>query len=106
MERNRADGKVGLKEKELRMALVCCGGVSLAIYMHGLSAEILKLVRASAALHSITDRRGRPTASYVDVVDRNESEFDTESIYFELLRDIGRTVNLRVIIARPVCNDD
>jgi patatin-related protein len=87
-----------LKEKELRVALVCCGGVSLAIYMHGISAEILKLVRASGALHSITDRTRRPTASYVGVVDRNESEFDTESIYFELLRDIGRTVDLRVII--------
>lgn len=80
------------------MALVCCGGVSLAIYMHGLSAEILKLVRASGALHSITDKTRRSTASYVDVVDRNESEFDTESVYFELLRDIGRTVDLRVII--------
>jgi hypothetical protein len=69
-----------LKEKELRMALVCCGGVSLAIYMHGISAEILKLVRASGALHSITDRTRRSAATYVDVVDRNESEFDTESI--------------------------
>lgn len=87
-----------LKGKELRMALVCCGGVSLAIYMHGLSAEILKLVRASAALHSITDRTRRPAASYVGVVDRNQSEPDTESIYFELLRDIGRTVDLRVIL--------
>ena len=77
---------------------MCCGGVSLAIYMHGLSSEILKLVRASGALHSITDRTRRPTASYVDVVDCNESELDTESIYFELLRDIGRTVDLRVII--------
>ena len=87
-----------LKAKELRMALVCCGGVSLAIYMHGISAEMLKLVRASAALHSITGRMRRPRASYVDVDDRNKSEFDTESIYFELLRDIGRTVDLRVII--------
>lgn len=80
------------------MALVCCGGVSLAIYMHGMSAEILKLVRASGALHSLTNRTRRATASYVDVDDRNESEFDTESIYFELLRDIGRTVDLRVIV--------
>lgn len=87
-----------MKEKELRMALVCCGGVSLAIYMHGISTEILKLARASAALHSIRDRTKRPTASYVDALDRNESEFDTESIYFELLRDIGQTVDLRVVI--------
>ena len=38
-----------MKEKELRFALVCFGGVSLAIYMHGICKEILKLVRASRA---------------------------------------------------------
>ena len=35
-----------MKEKELRIALVCSGGISLSIYMHGISKEILKLVRA------------------------------------------------------------
>ena len=34
--------------KELRLALVCYGGVSLAIYMHGVTKEIHKLVSASA----------------------------------------------------------
>jgi patatin-related protein len=87
-----------VKEKELRMALVCFGGVSLAIYIHGVSAEILKLVRASAALHSITDRSRRATATYADVVDRNDSAFDTESTYFDLLREIGRSVDMRVIV--------
>ena len=38
-----------LREKELRIALVCSGGVSLAVYMHGMTKEILKLVRASSA---------------------------------------------------------
>lgn len=67
--------------------------------MHGISAEILKLARASAALHSIADRTNRTAASYADAaVDRDESEFDTESIYFDLLRDIGRTLDLRIII--------
>jgi len=33
--------------KELRLALVCYGGVSLAIYMHGITKELEKLVRAS-----------------------------------------------------------
>jgi hypothetical protein len=32
-----------MKEKELRLALVCYGGVSLVIYMHGVIKEILKL---------------------------------------------------------------
>ena len=45
-----------MREKELRIALVCFGGVSLAIYMHGISKEILKLARASSAVHAITDR--------------------------------------------------
>jgi hypothetical protein len=30
-----------MREKELRLALVCYGGVSLAVYMHGVSKEIL-----------------------------------------------------------------
>jgi predicted acylesterase/phospholipase RssA len=34
--------------RELRLALVCYGGVSLAIYMHGITKELEKLVRASA----------------------------------------------------------
>ncbi len=34
--------------RELRLALVCYGGVSLAIYMHGVTKEIQKLVAASA----------------------------------------------------------
>jgi patatin-related protein len=42
-----------MREKELRIALVCFGGISLAVYMHGISKEILKLVRASRALHAI-----------------------------------------------------
>ncbi len=36
--------------RELRLAIVCYGGVSLAIYMHGVTKEIHKLVLASAAL--------------------------------------------------------
>ena len=50
-----------MREKELRIALVCFGGVSLAVYMHGISKEVLKLVRASSALHAIADRSLRAT---------------------------------------------
>ncbi len=32
--------------KELRLGLVCYGGVSLAIYMHGMTKEIQRAVRA------------------------------------------------------------
>jgi patatin-related protein len=87
-----------LREKELRIALVCFGGVSLAVYMHGISKEILKLLRASRALHAITDRGSRATASFFDTHEWTDAEFDTEPIYFELLREIGRTLDLRVIV--------
>jgi len=87
-----------LREKELRIALVCFGGVSLAVYMHGIGYEILKLVRASSALHRISDRARRAQASFFDNADRNDPEFDTEATYFELLRDIGRSMELRVIV--------
>jgi patatin-related protein len=87
-----------VKEKELRLALVCFGGVSLAIYMHGITKEILKLVRASRALHGITDRIKRPNASFGDFVDCNDPEYDSEAIYFDLLRELGRKIELRVIV--------
>ena len=37
-------------------------------------------------------------ASFFDRVDRADSEYDTEEFYFELLRDIGRTIELRVVV--------
>ena len=40
-----------MREKELRLALVCYGGISLAVYMHGITKEIWRLVRASQAFH-------------------------------------------------------
>jgi len=39
------------REKELRLALVCYGGISLAVYMHGISKEIWRLAKASCAFH-------------------------------------------------------
>jgi len=87
-----------LREKELRIALVCFGGVSLAVYMHGISKEILKLVRASAALHAITDRAARAKATFFDGIDPSDPEYDTEAIYFDLLREIGARVELRVVV--------
>jgi patatin-related protein len=87
-----------LREKELRIALVCFGGVSLAVYMHGITKEILKLARASGAVHGITDRAKRRVATFFDVRDHTDPEYDTEEIYFDLLRDLGATVELRVIV--------
>ena len=40
-----------MREKELRLALVCYGGISLAIYMHGVTKEVWRVVQASRAQH-------------------------------------------------------
>lgn len=87
-----------MQEKELRLALVCFGGISLAVYMHGISKEILKLVRASRTLHGIADRGRREVARFEDTVPADDPEYDTEPVYFELLRVIGRRLELRVIV--------
>lgn len=55
-----------MRQKELRIALVCYGGVSLAIYMHGVTKEIWKLARASRAFHD-----GTPPADGVQGVYRD-----------------------------------
>ena len=89
-----------IKEKELRLALVCYGGVSLAIYQHGITKEILKLVRASRAYHATdghAEKQGpvhRYRATRLD-----GAEHSTEEVYFDFLKAIGgRNLDLRVIV--------
>ncbi len=71
-----------MRQKELRIALVCYGGVSLAVYMHGVTKEVWQLARASRALHA-----GETFLT------------GSESVYCELLRHIEETqgVVLRVL---------
>jgi patatin-related protein len=62
--------------RELRLAVVCYGGVSLAIYMHGVTKEIHKLVLASAALEN----------------DPGSNPFDadtSEHVYWDILKRIS-----------------
>ncbi len=80
------------------MALVCFGGVSLAVYMHGITKEVHKLVRASGALHAVTDRSRRAASGFFDTRDPRDLEYDTEAFYYELLREIGHTLELRVVV--------
>ena len=95
---DRAQGSLRrVKEKELRFALVCYGGVSLAVYMHGITKEILKLARASRDYHTYLNRQ-HPGVTYSDVAHPRRDPADTEKVYFELLRQIGRSLDLRVIV--------
>ena len=86
-----------MKEKELRFALVCYGGVSLAVYMHGVTKEILKLVRASRAYHAFASPTSR-ASGYDDVAVKRNDQTDTERVYFDLLRQIGKNLDLRVVV--------
>jgi patatin-related protein len=51
---------VAAPTKELRLALVCYGGSSLAVYMHGVTKELHRLVKGSALLEAASDE-GSPS---------------------------------------------
>ncbi|MEK9211164.1 patatin-like protein [Sphingomonas sp. 2378] len=74
-----------MREKELRLALVCYGGISLAVYMHGITKEIWHVVRASRASHE-----GDPPASAVDAV------------YHDLLDEMAERGGVRVRILADI----
>ena len=87
-----------MREKELRIALVCFGGVSLAIYMHGICKEILKLYVHRVLCTESPIVRSAPKPHFSTMSIPKDPEYDTEADYFELLREIGRKVELRVIV--------
>lgn len=86
-----------MKEKELRFALVCYGGVSLAVYMHGITKEICKLARASRSFHALPPGIAREDAVYA-AADGSNQNADTEAVYFRLLQQIGAKLDLRIIV--------
>ena len=59
--------------KELRLALVCYGGSSLAVYMHGVTKELHRLVKGSALLEA-GSAEGSPS----------------EAVYGRLLEELAR----------------
>ncbi|WP_262694242.1 patatin-like protein [Kordiimonas aquimaris] len=88
-----------MRELELRLALVCFGGASLAVYMNGVSHEILKLVRASKVFHGLNaSDKANPASCYANAAPDRIYDCDTEHHYFDLLKAIGETVDLRVIV--------
>ena len=71
-----------MRQKELRIALVCYGGVSLAVYMHGITKEIWRATWASRNFHA-----GDPPAS------------GSQGVYRDLLETIAaqHQVKLRLL---------
>ncbi|MXO90243.1 patatin-like protein [Pontixanthobacter aquaemixtae] len=74
-----------MRQKELRIALVCYGGVSLAVYMHGVTKEIWKLARASRAFHSFEPRAEGVQGVYRDLFHAIEKE---QGLTLRVLPDI------------------
>jgi len=91
-----------MKEKELRLALVYYGGVSLAIYQHGVNIEILNLIRASQAYHLPGNSAQRQMPDHVyarsSSAGPSDERVSTEEVYFDLLKEIGRRLDLRVVV--------
>ncbi len=61
-----------MRQKELRIALVCYGGVSLAVYMHGVTRELWQLARASRDFHGNGPQRGGVHEVYRDILEHVE----------------------------------
>ena len=67
--------------RELRLALVCYGGVSLAIYMHGVTKEFERLVAASVAYER-------------DQTRHDFAAHDTAAVYWTLLQQLEQQPEL------------
>jgi patatin-related protein len=72
-----------VREKEIRLALICYGGISLAVYMHGITKEVWRVARASRAFHA-----------------GETPEEGSEAVYHALLKTIAAEagVELRVLV--------
>ncbi len=75
-----------MRQKELRLALVCYGGVSLAVYMHGVTKEIWHLARASRAFNAKeSEPLSRSGEAYLDFLKVIERE---RALHLRVLPDI------------------
>ena len=75
-----------MREKELRLALVCYGGISLAVYMHGITKEIWLAARASRDVHDgdASDTKG------------------SRAVYRRILKDIATAAELRLTVMADI----
>src|SRR5258705_6203112 len=69
-----------VQDAELRLALVCYGGVSLAVYMHGVTKELQSLIRAARAFYDDTPKRLK-----------DDYAIGTEPAYYAALQELSAT---------------
>lgn len=82
-----------MKQIEIRLAVVLYGGVSLAVYIHGVTRELLNLIRASQQFHA-----GRAKPGAAQQSNPNGADDDTTSVYRDLLQSLMPEIDLRVVI--------
>jgi patatin-related protein len=73
-----------MREKELRFALICYGGISLAVYMHGITKEVWRLAAASRAYHDGIASTG------------------SGAVYGELLAEIAARSNIQLRVLADI----
>jgi patatin-related protein len=78
-----------MKQIEVRLAVVLYGGVSLAVYIHGVTREILNLVRASKQLHADEHAGRSEAAADLD---------DSTRVYYDVLKALAPDIDLRVVV--------
>ncbi|SEN19124.1 patatin-related protein [Sphingomonas gellani] len=74
-----------MRDTELRLALVCYGGISLAVYMHGITREVWHLARASRAFNAGEAAEGATEAVYRNLLEEME---DRSGARLRVLPDI------------------
>lgn len=74
-----------MRDKELRLALVCYGGISLAVYMHGITKEIWRVACASRAF-----RDGAPASG------------GSQGVYRALLHEIEQSAGIRLRVLTDI----
>lgn len=74
-----------MRQKELRIALICYGGISLAVYMHGVTKELWKLTRASRAIWAGDEPQAGTEAVYVGLMNHLRDKHD---LHLRVLSDI------------------
>ena len=78
-----------MKQIEVRLAVVLYGGVSLAVYIHGVTREILNLVRASKQLHADEHDGQAGTSAKLS---------DSTAVYYDVLKALAPHIDLRVVV--------
>lgn len=82
-----------MRQIELRLALVLYGGVSLAVYMHGITREFLSLVQASRRIEARAGRAGRRRGAK-----RGGTNKESVEAYEAFLEMFRPAMDLRVVV--------